>query len=317
MKYSRTLLPFFAAAVLFLGACSKSQPTGAFLDSAFRDGISADAQTIISIKLDQLKATNLYRRHQQLLDLPQFNNLAERAGLDPRRDISSLCAIWDGKHLVLLAKGAFNNAQLEQKLIASGAQRVPYKNFFLLSRGPDSVAFPQPGFAIASSSAAVQSELDLLSSKSGAIPEELQARLTEIPSDSQIWEVSRGGLPGTGVALRSDLDSAISNFASSVTGTSFGLRFDSGSHLLSRITCKSPEGAKRVTETMRGLIGFARLSTRDNELDMLRIWDAVSVSTAQQLVRIQADLPGDLSDKLINQLAVMRGRAGALLNAPN
>ena len=316
MKYPRTLLPLLAASIIFSAACSKSQPTGASLDSAFRAGISADAQTIVSIKLDQLKATDLYRRHQQLLDLPQFNNLAERAGLDPRRDISSMCAIWDGKHLVLLAKGAFNSAQLEQKLIANGAQRVAYKNFFLLTHGTDSVAFPQSGFAVASSTASVQAELDLLSSNSGVIPEELQTRLTEVPSDSQIWEVSRGGLPGTGVALRSDLDSAISNFASSVVGTSFGLRFDSGSHLLSRVTCKSPEGAKRVTETMRGLIGFARLSTKDNELDMLRIWDAVSVSTDQQLVRIQADLPGDLSDKLINQLSTMRGRAGALLNSP-
>jgi hypothetical protein len=306
------LLPWVAA-VVFSAGCSKTPSTGATVDSAFRAGISPDVQTLVSINLDRLKTTELYRRHQQLLDLPQFNNLAERAGLDPRRDIASLCVTWDGKHMVLLAKGGFTNGPLEEKLVANGAQRVPYKKFTLLTRGSDSVAFTKPGFAVASSTAAVQSELDLLASNSGTIPEELNARLADVPSDAQIWEVSRGGLPFAGFALRSDLDSALSNFAAFVTGTSFGVRFDSGSHLLSRFLCKSPEGAQRVNDAMRGLIGLARLSTKDNELDMLRMWDAVSISKDQQFVRVRADLPADLSDKLINQIATFRGHAGAVL----
>ena len=313
MKYRFSLLPVIAVVVGSLG-CSNNQHAGASLDSAFSDGISSDVQTLVSVKLDQVKASELYRRHQQLLDLPQFNDLALRAGLDPRRDITSLCMIWDGKHLVLLAKGAFANAKLEEKLIANGAQRVPYKNYSLLTHGPDSVAFPKPGFAVASSTGAVQSELDLLSSKGGGIPDEVKARLADVPSDSQIWVVSRGGLPGANFPLRSDFESALSNFASFVTGTSLSIRFDAGSHLLSRVICKSPEGAQRVNDAMRGLIGLARLSTKDNELDLLRLWDSVSVTKDQQFVRVQADLPADLSDKLIDQIAALRGHPGALLN---
>ena len=310
MKYRSSFLPLAAALVFSLG-CSSTLHTGASLDRDFSEGVSSDVQTLVSIKLDQVKASELYRRHQQLLALPQFNDLAARAGLDPRRDISSLCVIWDGKHLMLLAKGAFTNAQLEAKLIANGAQRVSYKNFTLLTRGADSVAFPKPGFAVASSTGAVQSELDLLLSKSGAIPDEIKARLADVPSDSQIWEVSRGGLPGTGFALRSDLDSALSNFANFVTGTSFGMRFDAGAHLLARVICKSPEGAQRVNDAMRGLIGLARLSTKDNELDLLRLWDSVSITKERQFVKVQADLSADLSDKLIDKVVAVRGHAGA------
>lgn len=311
---SAILLPAFVAALVLSVGCSKTPPTGASLDPGFRGGVSSDAQTLIAVNLDQIKASELYKTHQQLFDLPQFNAMAERAGLDPRRDVSSLCIVWDGKHLVLLAKGTFQNAQLEEKLIAGGAQRVPYKTFTLLTRGVDSVAFPKPGFAVVSSTIAVQNELDLLAAGSGSIPEELQARLADVPTDAQIWEISRGGLPGTGLTIRSDLDSALSNFASFVTGTSLGVRFDSGSHMLSRVICKSPEGAQRVNDALRGLIGLARLSTKDNELDLLRLWDAVSVTKTQQFVRIQADLPADLSGKLINQVAAFRGRAGGLLN---
>ncbi len=312
MKYRSSFL-LLAAVLAFSLGCSSTPHTGAYLDRAFSEGVSSDVQTLVSIKLDQVKASELYRRHQQLLALPQFNDLAARAGLDPRRDISSLCVTWDGKHAVLLAKGAFTNAQLEEKLVANGAQRVSYKNFILLTRGADSVAFPKPGFAVASSTGAVQSELDMLASKSGSIPDEIKARLADVPSDSQIWEVSRGGLPGTGLALRSDLDSALSNFASFVTGTSFGMRFDAGAHLLARVICKSPEGAQRVNDAMRGLIGLARLSTKDNELDLLRLWDSVSITKEQQFVKVQADLPADLADKLIDKVAAVRGHAGAVV----
>ena len=94
-------------------------------------------------------------------------------------------------------QGRFSAAQLEQKLVADGAQRVPYKNYTLCHAGDDSSPSPGHGVAVASSTQAVQTELDLLSSKAGEIPEELKARMAEVPADAQIWAVSRGGLPGS------------------------------------------------------------------------------------------------------------------------
>lgn len=299
----------FACLLVFaLASCSSNQHTGASVDALFRDAVSPDAQTLISVDLAKIKSTEIYRRHQQLLNLPQFDNLAQRAGLDPRRDVSSLLLVWDGKHVMVLAHGDFNKAQLEQKLAAEGAQRVPYKNFTLLTRDTDSVAFLPGGLAVASSTPAVQAQLDRLSSHSGRIPEELEQRLSEVPSDAQIWVVSRGGIPAANFQLRSDLDSLLSNFAAAVSGTSLGVRFDSGFHLLSRVICKSPEGAQRVNDSFRGLIGLARLSTKDNELDLLRMWDAISISKDQQFVRVQADLPADLSDQLIDKVSSLRGQ---------
>lgn len=314
MKYFAPLL--LAVVIGFSASCSKSQQNGGSLESAFSSGISPDAQTLISVRLDQLKTSTLYQRHQQLLDIPRLNDLAMRAGLDPRKDIASLCLIWDGKNLVLLAKGSFSSAQVQQRLIAGGAQKVAYKSGFLFTHGDASVAFPKDGLVVASATPAVQSELDLLSSQDGHIADELKARLAQVPSGAQIWEVSRGGLPGAGMPLGASLDSALSNFAAFVTGTSFGLRVDAGSHLQSLVTCKSPEGAQRVNDAMRGLVGLARLTTKDDELEMLRLWDAISITKDQQVVRIQADIPADLSDKLILQMEGLRGRVGPLLR-PN
>jgi hypothetical protein len=304
---------FVLVMAAFVTGCSKAR-SGAEVDKAFRHAVPSDAQTLFALKFDKLKGSELYRRHEQQLELPVFDAMSERLGLDPRRDLSNVLLVWDGTRPLLLAQGTLSDSQLEAKLTAGGAQRVPYKSFTLFTRAAESVSFPDHSMAVAGSTEAVHSALDLLSAHAGAVPDELQERLAEVPADSQIWGVSRGGLPLAGFPLGSELQSNLSNIAAYVSGASFGVRFDSGSHLQMRIICKSPEGAQRIQDTLRGLIGLARLSTHDNELDLLRMWDAISTSKDQQAVNIKADLAADLSDKLIAQVLAMRGRAGGVLN---
>jgi hypothetical protein len=309
----KSYFALLGAAVLIAAAGCHQMQRGAQIDKSFATAVSPDAQSLISVKLDKLKASDVYRRHQQQIDLPQLDKMAQRLGLDPRRDLSSLFAVWDGKNLLLLAQGAFPVAQLAAKLTADGAQRVSFKNFTLFTRGADSVSFPEGGLAVAGPTAAVQTALNLRSSLAGEVPAELKERLADVPADSQIWEVSRGGLPLANFPLRSDMASNLSNIAAFVSGTALGLRFDSGTHLQARLLCQSPEGAQRIQDTLRGLIGLARLSTHDNELDLLRMWDALSIAKDRQTVRVDMDLPADLTDKLISKLSVLRGRAGAML----
>jgi hypothetical protein len=305
VKYHFGLL-LSIAVIITAVSCSHAQQ-GAQVDKTFRPAISPDAQTLFSVRLDLLKASDVYRRHEQQLDLPQFNALAERVGLDPRRDLSNVLVEWDGKNLLMLAQGAIPTSQLEAKLTADGAQRVSFKNFTLFTRGAGSVSFPD-GLAIAGPTVVVQSALVLRSEKAGDVPAELKERLADVPADSQVWEVSRGGVPLANFPLRSDMASNLSNIAAFVSGTSVGLRFDSGSHLQAHLICKSPEGAQRIQDTLRGLIGLGRLSTHDNELDLLRMWDAISISKEQNTVRIQADLAADLTDKIISRMPSLRER---------
>jgi hypothetical protein len=303
------------AGIAITAGCGKIQSTGATVPSEFLSAISPDAQTLFCVKLDQLKASDLYRRHQEQLELPQLNALSARAGLDPRRDLSNILFVWDGKHLLLLAHSTAPTTELESKMTAGGATRIPYKKFTLFTRGADSIAFPDRGLIVAGSTGSVESALTLRDSGGGAIPSDLQERMAEISANAQLWEASRGGLPAANFTFRSDIDSALSNISEFVEGTAFSARFDTGSHFEAHFLCKSAEGAQRVNDALRGLTGLARLSTNDNELDLLRMWDAVSISKDRQSVRVKADFTADLSDKLIAQLGALRGRAGAILNS--
>jgi hypothetical protein len=79
------------------------------------------------------------------------------------------------------------------------------------------------------------------------------------------------------------------------------------------IFCVSNEGAQRVHDALRGLIGLSRLSTNQSRLDMLRLWDAVHIDQDQQVVHVRVDLPADLADKLLAELPKLASRAERMI----
>ncbi len=300
--------------VLLLAGCSREAVSGVSVDREFRSSVPPDTQAMIYFQLDKLKATQLYQHHQQEFDLPQVNALSERVGIDPRRDLSKMLIVWNGKQPLLFAQGKFSTEQVERKLAAQGAARASYKSYTVFGGQRDSVAFVDKQLAFAGPADFLRKALDLHTGDDGAVPDELAKQMRSVPKDSEIWEVSTGGIPFTNLLLRSDLQSAIGNIAGYVSATSLGMNLDNGTRVRADIICISNEGSQRVHDALRGLIGLARLSTNDNEIDLLRLWDAVSINQDEKAVHIKADLPADLTEKLLTHLPSLRGKAGAILN---
>ena len=309
----RYFLPLVAAALALAVACTKPGPTGVSVPSAFRSYVPPDAKALAAADLNSFKHSDFYKRHQSELNVPLLDALSERIGLDPRRDLSQVLISWNGKQTALLARGHLSMDALEAKFASLGMRRVRYKNYTLFGDERDALAFGKHDVVIAGPAAGVRAELDIASSHNGEVPEELQPLLAAIPKRDQFWAVSRGQLPITEMRLRSDIDSALSNFVDYIGAATLGVGFDDGTHVAAQFICVSDEGAKRVHDALRGGIGLARLATRDNELDMLRLWDSIQVSQDRQTVRVNADLSASLTDKLLGNLQELRGRAGEVL----
>jgi hypothetical protein len=300
-----------AGLLLGLG-CGKAPPAGVSVDPAFQAFVLPGSKALVLLQLEKVKATEIYKRHQQAFDLPQLNAMAERTGLDPRRDLAALLVTWDGSQPLFLARGSFTANKFEKQLNDSGFRRTPYKAYTLFGNPKESVAFPEAGLALAGAAVPVRAALDSHGENNGRVPEELQQRLAGIPKSAQIWEASSGGLPFAEIGMRSDLASALSNISSYVSGTSAGITLASGVNVQADIICVSNEGAQRVHDALRGLIGLSRLSTNESRLDLLRLWDAVHVDQEKQVVHVRVELPADLADKLLAELPKLTGRAGAM-----
>jgi hypothetical protein len=315
----RTL--FFAMlAVAVAGgvACRKAPATGVSVDSSLSSALSPDTKALLSIDVKGLVASDLYHRHQADFASPRLDQFAERLGVDPRRDLRTVLIAWNGSDPLLMARGTFSARALEQKLADRKAgtpatRTVSYQSFTLFSQGGNSIAVDEKGFAMAAPSTMLRAALDRRATGEGRVPEELRSRLGGVLKGSQIWEVSRGGLPLTDLITRTDIQSALSNIVDYVSETTLGLAVDSGVHLKAEINCVSPEGAKRVKDAMRGMIGLGRLTTNESNLDLLRLWDGIDVKQQQQAIEVRADLPADLTDKLLKYLPDLRSRVNQTL----
>lgn len=284
--------------LLFAIACGTRSISGIGIDPAFRRLVAPDTTLLTGVDVEALKTSEFYKRHEKQLDTPFLAAATERMGLNPLRDISQFLASWDGKTWIFMERGRFNSSDLEKRMIGEGASATSYRGHTLVgSNGTDIVLFKN--VAVEGSGTAVRAAVDRQNAGAGDVPEELKEKLGTLSKRDQVWAVSRGGLAFADMQMNPDLQSALSNFTTSVSGTTAGIYFDTGVHLSVDIQCVSDQSATRVHDGLRGMIGFGRLSTKDNQEDLLRAYDAIQVSKENRIVRVRADLAGNLADELI------------------
>jgi hypothetical protein len=203
-----------------------------------------------------------------------------------------------------MTRGTYSSDQLEKRL-GSIAKTEKFSKFTLYGDGKRDVVFLPKGIALVGSAPMLKTAVN---EEGSEIPEDLQMQLARLPRNSQVWEVSSGIISPEQLSLRSDTASLLSNISGYINGTALGVTLGTGVVLDARISCISEEGSKRVNDALRGLIGLARLSTKDNEMDQLKIWDSIKVEKQAREVHLTADLPAAIADKAIDILRASTSR---------
>jgi hypothetical protein len=293
-------------------SCSRLATKGVVVDSSVQPFIPADTKVLASVQIAKLEATPLYNSHKEQFKLAQLQAFSERTGLDSTRDLSEILFAWNGKDFLLIARGHFSQSKVGPKLESLGARRRSYKNYTVFGDDRNSLAFIHDGFAIAGRYQSLCDVIDGRNKSQAGIPAELQRRLEAIPKADQIWGVSREGLPVSGIPMRSDIDSALSNIAGVVSSAAIGIGIDTGIHLQADLTCISDEGAQRVRDAFRGGLGLARLTTKDNQLGLLRLYDSVHIDQQNSVIHVRSDLAPDLANQLLSYIPQVRNRAGRI-----
>lgn len=298
--------------VFISAGCSRHATTGIFVDPAFGPLVPPDTTFMAGIRLDKIRQTPLYKKLNGQFDLERRMNLfAERTGLDPQKDLWQILVVSNGADTLFLARGRFTTGELEPRSGALGTQRTPYKDYTLIGGPQTSVVFMNPGVAIAGSQPALKHLLDHRTEYT-ALPAFFTDKLKAMPAADQAWVVSNGTLPGM-KAMGPDatgMRSMLSNLVGFVKDMEAGFHIDQGVEMAANIDCISQEGAQRVHDAAKGAIGIARLNTRDDQLQLLKLFDAVQVDQKDTRVQMQAKIAPDLVDPLLKMLSTTRGEAG-------
>jgi hypothetical protein len=300
------LLSFSAAAIFLLSSCRESASLGIKIDSSLRSYIPADTTLLAGIDVEHLSAAPFYKRHENQIDLASLKEITQKIGVDPRRDLSSVLFALRNAMPLILAEGRFHPADVETHLQSLGATRRELGSKTIFETGGNWVFFPTEHIAVGGASQNVRLVLE---GKTGEIPRSLVARLRSLPSADQMWVASREGLPLGAAPLRSDVKSALSNIAAYVSGFQAGIALDTGVHIQVDLECTSADNARQVHDALRGGLGLARLTTRDGDLALLKVYDAIQVTYREQTVHVGADLSPDVADHLVTVLAAMQKRA--------
>ena len=65
-------------------------------------------------------------------------------------------------------------------------------------------------------------------------------------------------------------------------------------------TCQTERDAKRVHDAVKGIVGIGRLSTPDNQPDLLKLYDAIQVTQNKAQTDVTAHIPPELVDHFVD-----------------
>jgi len=291
----RAVTMIVALAVLAVPGCRPKPQAGPKIDPALATMVPETAVGLAGVKIEAVRATEVYKRFAGGLDLSEFSRTT---GLDLKTDVWELLFVYEPPGWVVMARGKFSPGfgGLEPRVL-EGAPRTPYKGHTIIGDAQASVVFVNSSTAIAGEGGAVRGILDRRSQSRG-IPPALDEQVRAIPPGSQIWIVAPPGLAGLPIPREGNWAN-LHRLGDSLEALWLAVDLRNGVELSASGSCASEEDAGKLHDTLRGILGLGRLSAPSDRADLLRLYDSIQIDRRQREVRLGAVVPLDLVEKLI------------------
>ncbi len=284
-------LPAAASAFLLLIACQPRQSASLHVSPALVTLVPSDTVVVLGVNLAGIRDTAIYQKLIARVPLPQLDRFTEQTGLDPRKDLSEILTSSNGKSALLLVRGTFRVTDLEARFKSNGVAPSIYKGHSLFGEERAAIAFMDDSTAVAGSQADVRAYFDQPGGARG-LPVPLRDLLRTLPAGDQVYLnlplPREGNLGNIMQALRS-VDSA-----------TLGMNLSHGIDAVAVVNCNTERDAKFIHDLVRGLVGFGRLNTPDNQPDLLKLYDGIQVTQQQAQTKATADVPQELADRFLD-----------------
>jgi len=277
-------------------AVATAQPR---VDNVLVRMVPSGAQSLAGAHMDQIKTTDFYRKLIEQRKLSQVDRFAKETGFDPRRDVRELLFASTSTGGVLLARGTF---PLHPQI--SDTKPMRHGKYTIQTSGASGFCILDTTLAVAGDLQSVKAALDEWTSGAHTGAQPLLARARAVDPQSQFWGVSAGfagfladNMPGAGRGI--DFSKIFQGLEDTWFQASFAAGFQA---LVHGATATEPDAAN-LRDTMKGLIGFGRLSVPENQPEMLKLWDGIAVEQEGRTISIHADIPENLVDRLVRMLS--------------
>jgi hypothetical protein len=297
----RSILPI-ALACLTLCGCQPKQSASLHVSPALEALVPADTVVVLGVNLAGIRDTTIYQKLLARVPLPQLDRFTEQTGLDLRKDLSEILISSSGKTALLLVRGKFRDADLDARFKAHGVTPSNYKGHALFGDQPAAITFFDDSTAVAAAPADLRALIDQRSSGSGlGLPIPLRDLLRTLPAGDQVYAALTGGVENLSLPLpREGNLGNILQALRSVDSATLGMNLSNGIDAIAVVNCDTERDAKFIHDLLRGVIGFGRLNTPDNQPDLLKLYDSIHVTQQQAQAKATANVPQELADKFLD-----------------
>jgi hypothetical protein len=282
-----------------LTACQPKQSASLHINPALESLVPADTVVVLGVNLTTIRDTTIYQKLLTRVPLPQLDSFTQQTGLDPRKDLSEILLCSNGKSALLLIRGKFRIADLQARFKSKGVPPSDYKGHALFGDDRASVTFLDDSTAAAGQPTELRALLDQPTGR--GLPAPLRDLLRTLPAGDQVYAALTGGVENLNLPLpREGNLGNILQALRSVQSATLGMDLTKGMDAIAAVNCNTERDAKFVHDLVRGLVGFGRLNTPDNQPDLLKLYDAIQVTQQQAQAKVTADVPQELADKFLD-----------------
>jgi hypothetical protein len=269
------------------------------VDNVLQQMVPPGSTSLVGARMDQIKQTEVYRKMLASQNLVQVDEFARETGFDPRRDVRELLFVTGSPGAVMLARGTFHlspSTLKEMKKIRRG-------KYDIWVRSESGFCILDSTLAAAGDISSVEAALDEWTSGTHTAAQPLLARLPSVNPQSQLWGISTG----TGSFLaehppvaNSGLD--LSAIFRNLHDYWFEADFTAGMRAEVHGTTATEKDAIQLRDVVRGVVGLGRLNVPENQPELLKVWDGITVDQQGRSVSLHGDISQSLIDKLMQIL---------------
>jgi hypothetical protein len=268
--------------------------------------VPRDVQFLAFANVRRVMDSELRRTLSELR--PGVNNEADQfkqhTGIDTGTDIDSVVATWlgaqghEGPPLVI-ARGRFDDAQIESLIMAQGGVAEDYNGKRLLMHEQEmfAVVFLEPGLAAIGSPSSVRTAIDTQMSGTNVTGNEELMRLVGDIDDGDLWTVARFDALAGG-PLPTDVVTQLP----SISWFSAKGFIDSGVQGQLRVEARDEESARNLQDVVRGFVALARLQV-SQQAGLGQVIDSLQLAGEGKTVSLSFSVTSEL---IIQALGVVQ-----------
>ena len=298
-------LPTVVLACFILLGCQPKQSASLHVSPSLEALVPSDTVVVLGVNLTGIRDTAIYQKLITRVPLPQLDRFAQQTGLDPRKDLSEILTCSNGKTALLLVRGKFRIPDLQARFKSNGVTPSMYKEHALYgdNSAPDRpvITFLDDSTAAAGTVAGIHALIDAPAGAGRGLPLPLRDLLRTLPAADQVYAALTGGVENLNFPLprEGNLGNVLQALRS-VDSATLGMNLTNGMDATAVVNCNTERDAKFVHDLVRGLVGFGRLNTPDNQPDLLKLYDAIQVTQQQAQTKVTANVPQQLADKFLD-----------------